>query len=164
MEDKTIKNQEQTLNDIRDRMWACKIDENDDDYVKLSNQATKMEQNINEREKNENQFKIEMARIELEKERFELEREKLRQDLELQKEKIEIEKKKLEKDSDWKDPKFLIPVLAPLVVGVYQMHYQSWFLSKMFQEVEKYELENTITTTPGKWVVRQLSDLFRRRV
>lgn len=121
-------------NDLSDRSMECPSESEDfKDYAEL---RIKSAQVMNESEKIANQHFIELQKLELERE-------------------------KLRKENDWTDPKFLIPIIFPISWSAAEMVYKSWFMTNFFKDVEQLELENTITTTPGKWIVRSLSDFFK---
>lgn len=135
MEDlQNINSDEQTLQDLRDRAWAC--DPTSDDYLELNDKIIRMQQAINEKRKIENQREIEL-------------------------EKIKLEREKMEQDRNWLNPKFLIPIVVPAAVGIGDTLYRAWFTANMLRDVADLEKDVIVsTTTPGKWVLRAVTDFF----
>lgn len=132
--EKTINSEEQTLQDLVDRAWAC--DAESDDYLEICDKIIKMRAGLNEKQKIENQKEIEF-------------------------EKLKIEREKMERDRNWLDPKFLIPVVVPLAFGLFDTFYRSWFTANMLRDVSEMEKDMIVTSgTPGKWVVRSVQDWF----
>lgn len=132
--EKTINSEEQTLQDLVDRAWAC--DAESDDYLEICDKIIKMRAGLNEKQKIENQKEIEF-------------------------EKLKIEREKMERDRNWLDPKFLIPVVVPLAFGLLDTFYRSWFTANMLRDVSEMEKDMIVTSgTPGKWVVRSVQDWF----
>lgn len=132
--DKNTKEQlEQSLQDHLDRMWAC--DAESEDYFKYGDKVIRIGTVLNETEKIESQTRIELKKLELEEE-------------------------KLKHDSDWKNPKFLIGLCVPIGVAAVGTLYRSWYTANMLKDVCAFETNNTITSTPGKWVVRKINDIF----
>lgn len=62
MEEKTIKNTEQTVNDLMDRMYACDADS--EDYTKYGDQALALMKVLQEEKRIENEKEIELKKIE----------------------------------------------------------------------------------------------------
>lgn len=138
--EKPINTEEQTLQDLMDRAWAC--DAESDEYLQICDKIIKMRAGLNEKQKIENQKEIEF-------------------------EKLKIEREKMERDRNWLDPKFLIPVVVPLAFGLLDTFYRSWFTANMLRDVSEMEKDMIVTSgTPGKWVVRSVQDWFtpRKRV
>lgn len=136
--------EESMLQEILDRASACEVsdDVKNDEYLKLCAQAAQIRSGINERDRIENQFIIDCK-------------------------KLELEQAKLEKEQKWLDPKFLIPIMVPVVFGAIDTVYRSWFTANMLRDVGLMEEKVIVTSgTPGKWVVRSIQDFFtpRKRV
>lgn len=135
--EKTINTEEQTLQDLMDRAWAC--DAESDEYLVICDKIIKMRAGLNEKQKIENQKEIELR-------------------------KLEIENERVKRDQDWKDPKFLLTLLVPVVVAIGDRLYTSWFTANMLRDVSEMEKDMIVTSgTPGKWVVRTIQDIFTPR-
>lgn len=133
-ENKNINTEEQTLQDLMDRAWACDADS--DEYLDICDKIIKMQGALNEKKKIENQKEIDL-------------------------EKLKLEREKMDKDQNWLNPKFLIPILVPVAFGLIDTVYRSWFTASMLRDVSELEKEMIVTTsTPGKWVVRSIQDMF----
>ena len=136
-DEKPINTEEQTLQDLTDRAWAC--DAESDEYLEICDKIIKMRAGLNEKQKIDNQREIELK-------------------------KLEIEKERIDRDRDWKDPKFLLTLLVPVGVGVIELIYDSWFTANMLRDVSLMEKDMIVTSgTPGKWVKRHIQDSFHRR-
>lgn len=120
--------------DLSGRCLVCKAESEDfKDYAEL---RIKSAQVMNESQKIENQHIIELEKLKLERER-------------------------LKKDTSWVDPKILIPVVFPIAWSASELLYKTWFLTNIFQDVEKWEKDNTITGTPGKWFIRAVNSFIK---
>lgn len=123
MNEKSLQNIEESMNDCKDRAWACSSDS--EDFLKLLKQQTECAKILNENQKMRNELYLEMQRIELEKER-------------------------LKAQSSWLDPKIWVPVVASIGTTIISFVCQRSILREHRRETMTFEKDGIWTTQAGK--------------
>lgn len=147
MNDKTIKNAEDTVNDLFDRAFAC--DAMSDDYVKYIKNAINLMTLISTQEQNK-------FTNELEIKKFELSKDIEQQKIDIEKEKIKLDKKKLNNDLSKNDIKLALEIAVPLGVQLLMMLIDQRNWMKRAAVICEFEKTGMFTTYSGKAIGQSL--------
>lgn len=113
----------ESAQDCHDRCDACPVDS--EDYLPLKRQ-------------------------EAEDAKILLDAEKNRMDHELEMEKLKLEREKLQQANDWKDPKFLIPIVVNVVLTFGSIMAYNKVITQHRRETINFEKDGVFTTQAGK--------------